>query len=265
MSDEELESKDTLGDRMKRYESEALYFNQMLDKYVVIRLDGNHFHTWVRKAGLKRPFDNRMISAMQKTTIELCKRINTCIMGYCQSDEITIALKRGENENSEPWFLNRVQKLCSISASICSVAFNDAIREQFGDEYVEPAYFDSRVMFLPNLDEVVNNFIWRQNDCIKNSISSYAQSMFSSKELLNKDRVEQLLMMQIKRRKDWNELSSVYKYGTFVHKEKIEGCYNGQAFYRGVFVCDCETPVFSKNKQSLIDAYNFKIDNGDAQ
>ena len=164
------ESKDTLGDRMKQYEEDALKMNGALLP-VVIRLDGNHFHTWVKQAGLKKPFDNRMISAMQSATLKLCEEIPSCIMGYCQSDEITIVLRPGESDNWEPWFQNRVQKLCSVSASICTIAFNDAVREQFGEAYVKPGYFDSRVMFMPDVDEVINCLIWRQNDCIKNSVS----------------------------------------------------------------------------------------------
>lgn len=258
---EELKSKDTLGDRMKYYEAEALHNNQRADKYVMIRLDGNHFHTWAKKAKLRKPFDNRMILAMQKATLELCKTINTCVMGYCQSDEISLVLKKGENELSEPWFSNRVQKLCSISASICSVAFNDAIREQFGEEYVEPAYFDSRVIFLPSVEECVNCLIWRQNDCIKNSVSTYAQSMFSHQDLMNKNQQEQINMMIAEKGKDWNELSNVYKLGTLVHKQPVMGTFQGKTFYRGVFFVDDQIPRFAENKQFLFDAYNFKTEN----
>ena len=265
---EELKSKDTLGDRMKTYEANALDLNCSKDSYVVIRLDGNHFHTWVKSVGLKKPFDMRMISAIQKATLELCKRIPTCIMGYCQSDEITLVLKKGENEKSEAWFNNRVQKLCSISASICSVAFNDAIQEQFDDEYFERAYFDSRVIFLPSLDEVVNCLIWRQNDCIKNSVATYAQSMFPQKQLLNKCQNEQIEMMLKLKGEDWNKLSTVKKMGTLVHKELRSGVathwsskenkFIDEKFTRGMFFVDEEIPRFSTNKQFLIDAYNFK-------
>ena len=266
--DEELKSKDTLGDRMKAYEANALDLNCSKDSYVIIRLDGNHFHTWVKQAGIKKPFDMRMISAMQRATLELCQKIPTCIMGYCQSDEITLALKKGENENSEAWFNNRVQKLCSISASICSVAFNDAIQEQLDDSFAERAYFDSRVIFLPSLDEVVNCLIWRQNDCIKNSVSALAQSLFPQKQLLNKCQDEQVDMMLRLKGEDWNELSTVKKMGTLVHKELRSGIFThwsskeskfiDEKYTRGMFFVDESIPRFSTNKQFLIDAYNFK-------
>ena len=264
---EELKSKDTLGDRMKLYEKNALELDQSTDSYVMIRLDGNHFHTWVKSAGMKKPFDVRMIKAMQLATKALCMQIPTCIMGYVQSDEISLVLKKGEKPNSEPWFNNRVQKLCSISASICTMAFNEAMQEQ-EDDPVPKAYFDSRVIYLPSLDEVINCLIWRQNDCIKNSVATYAQSMFSPKQLLNKCQNEQIEMMLKLKGKDWHELQTVYKLGTLIHKEmrsgihtwwsKKENRFIDEHYTRGMFFIDEELPKFSTNKQFLIDAYNFK-------
>ena len=260
---------DTLGDRMKMYEAGALGLDRCQDKYAVIRLDGCHFHTWVKTNDLKKPFDGRMIAAMQKATLELCKRVPTATMGYCQSDEITLVLRKGENEESEPWHGNRVQKLCSISASICSVAFNDAIQEQFDDQYFERAYFDSRVIFLPSLDEVVNCLIWRQNDCIKNSISALAQSMYSAKELNGKNQEAQLIML-LKKDADWNDLSNEKKMGTLVHKELRSGVathwsskenrFIDEKFTRGFFFVDERIPRFATNKDFLLDAYNFRTE-----
>lgn len=255
--DEELKSVDTLGDRMKEYERKALSLDSTRDSYVVIRLDGQAFHTWVKKAGLKKPFDIRMINAMSLTTRVLCESIQTCVIGYCQSDEISLVLKKGQNENSEPWFNNRVQKLCSITASICSVAFNKHMRISSGEQYPN-AYFDARVIFLPTLDEVVNCLIWRQNDCIKNSVLSLAQSMFNPKQLSGMKR-EDMKKMMLEKGVDWDQLSSVEKYGCFIHRKARKGVYNGEEFTRSVFALDKDTPIFSQDKQAVLDAYNFSI------
>ena len=121
--------KDTLGNRMKVYEANATeYSGNALP--VVIRLDGSAFHTWTRKAMLKKPFDMRLIRAMQNTTLALCGNIPGCVMGYTQSDEISLAIRCDQSEKSEPWFGNRMQKLCSISASICTAWFNEFIAEE---------------------------------------------------------------------------------------------------------------------------------------
>jgi tRNA(His) 5'-end guanylyltransferase len=49
------------------------------------------------------------------------------------------------------------------------------------------AEFDSRVFTIPFKEEVLNNIIWRQRDCVRNSISSVAQSLFSHTLLIGKN------------------------------------------------------------------------------
>ncbi len=248
------QEKDTLGNRMKVYEANALEYNKS-ECPVVIRLDGNSFHTWVKKARLKKPFDERFIEVMQKTTLAICETIPGCVMGYTQSDEISIAIRCDQSEKSMPWFGNRIQKLCSISASICTANFNKYAKSIIGED-TPMAYFDSRVIYMPNADEVINCFIWRQNDCIKNSVSSLAQSMFSTKELLNKHQDEQIAMM-LDKNVDWNKIDNWKKYGAFVHRKIEKGEYNGQEYERRAFYIDKEIPRFTADKQFLNNAYEF--------
>jgi len=248
------QEKDTLGNRMKLYEANALEYNTS-ECPVVIRLDGNSFHTWVKKAGLKKPFDERFIKTMQETTLALCETIPGCVMGYTQSDEISLAIRCDQSEKSMPWFGNRVQKLCSVSASICSAHFNRIARENIGED-IPLAYFDSRVIYMPSMEEVINCFIWRQNDCIKNSVSSLAQSLFSTKQLLNKHQDEQIAMM-LEKGVDWNGIDNWKRFGTFVHRRKELGEYNGQEYERRAFFIDKEVPRFSTNKDFVANAYLF--------
>ena len=81
--------------------------------------------------------------------------------------------------NTEPWFNNHLQKLVSLSASIATLAFNKyyeaELHHDFKDD-VKPyvsgiwcAQFDARAFVLPK-EEVVNYFIWRQQDATRNSI-----------------------------------------------------------------------------------------------
>ena len=245
---------DTLGDRMKNYEDEALTMDQSFCP-VVIRLDGNSFHTWVKKAQLKKPFDSRLVETMQQTTLALCESIPGCVMGYTQSDEISLCIRCDQSEKSMPWFGNRIQKLCSVSASICTAKFNEIAKKLIGED-CPAAYFDSRVIYMPSMEECVNCFIWRQNDCIKNSVSALAQSMFSTKQLLNKRQNEQLAMM-LGKGTDWNSIPTQLRHGTFVHRKKEPGSYNGIAYERRAFFIDTETPRFSLDKEFVVNAYNF--------
>lgn len=297
-------SKDTLGDRMKRHEAEAVNTDGLKSQSpVVIRLDGNAFHTWTRKMRLERPFDERFVSVMQQTMLFLCEQIPNCVMGYCQSDEISLCLRNDMSEKTEPWFENRIQKLCSISSSMAGAVFNrlvdqtfvkppapikvplnniskeqlDELRRELDEELTKLhvdyvmlpwgttcpakgelplAFFDSRVMFMPDLEEVVNCFIWRQNDCVKNSVSALAQAYFSPRQL-NGKKSEGMKGMLRDKGVDWDCLPTHLRLGSVCHKREEPGEYNGQAFVRKKFFVDINPPKFSEDKGFLRDAYCF--------
>lgn len=113
---------DDLGTRMKEYYENIPKTKLMRRTPVAIRIDGKAFHTFTR--GFKRPFDEILVRSMQETTQYLCEHIQGCVLGYTQSDEITLILVDYKNLDSSAWFDYEVQKLCSISASMATMAFN---------------------------------------------------------------------------------------------------------------------------------------------
>ena len=204
--------RDELGNRLKRnYENVSkTYLTRRMP--VIIRLDGKAFHTFTR--GFEKPFDGVLSNAMQKTTEYLCKNVEGCVLGYTQSDEISLLLVDYKNLNTEAWFNYAVQKCVSVVASMATFAFNKFFEECMNDFYNENVkkdmfncdYFDSgceelyntylkalnrgglfdaRIFNIPK-EEVVNYFVWRQNDCIRNAINSVGQKYFSNNELSNK-------------------------------------------------------------------------------
>ena len=68
--------KDSLGDRMKDYENiSRSYLTRRVP--VIIRIDGKAFHSFTK--GMRKPFDNILMSAMQETMRYLCKNIQGCV------------------------------------------------------------------------------------------------------------------------------------------------------------------------------------------
>ena len=94
-------NKDSLGDRMKRYESVSKTM-LMHRNPTIIRIDGKAFHTFTR--GFIRPFDDVLIKSMQETTKYLCENIQNCVLGYTQSDEITLVLVDYEHLDTAAWY-----------------------------------------------------------------------------------------------------------------------------------------------------------------
>lgn len=100
-----------LDERMKKYE---IKYMLPINIPIIIRIDGRSFHTFTR--GLIKPFDNTFINMMNTIGLKLCNEIQNTRIAYLQSDEISFLLYNGIE--SDPWFGNEIQKICSISASL---------------------------------------------------------------------------------------------------------------------------------------------------
>ena len=119
--------KDSLGDRMKTYEAvPKVYLTLGTPK--IIRLDMRAGHSFCKK--FNRPFDDVFSECMIHTTKELCAQIAGVVMGYTQSDEISLVINDiTEEGNINSFFDGGVEKMVSISASIATIAFNKKYME----------------------------------------------------------------------------------------------------------------------------------------
>jgi tRNA(His) 5'-end guanylyltransferase len=219
-------NKISIGDRMKSYEN-AFNFYLPHRSYVAIRLDGKCFSKLTKKLKLERPFSTKFINWMTQTTKVLAKEIQGCMIGYTQSDEISFIMSSRQSLEAEPWFANRIQKIVSISASIATAEFNRCMwkeNENFS------ANFDCRIFVLPDLIECYNYLLWRQQDCIKNSISATAYYKIGEKlgraatqkliHNLNSEQRKQILLKECNIK--WEDISNEFKNGIFVIKELAE-------------------------------------------
>lgn len=199
---------------------------------VIIRLDGKAFHTYTKS--LNKPFDEGLIEDMQLTAKFLCENIQGAKCAYVQSDEISILLTDYDKLDTDAWFDYNIQKMCSVSASLATGKFNQLRYIRFFNKITEvesindPKYyfntisianFDSRCFNIPK-EEIANCFIARQRDAIRNSIQMLAQSLYSHKELNNKNQSD-LQEMCFQKGHNWNDLSFEKKRGSFIMKNTL--------------------------------------------
>jgi hypothetical protein len=146
---------------------------------------------------------------------------------------------------TQMWFDGNIQKITSVSASIFTAEFNrERILSALGSPdrvvyengnisnvdfyYYDPghiqsltvaplAYFDARLFIIPDRTEVMNYFRWRNQDCIRNSVSMVAQYLYSHKELHGKNSAQQKEMIANKG-KAWDTYQSDVKYGRIIQK-----------------------------------------------
>ena len=233
---------DDLGCRMKTFYEQIPKTKLMRRCPVAIRIDGKAFHTFTR--GFQKPFDEVLIKSMQETMKYLCENIQGCVLGYTQSDEITLILVDYKKLTSSAWFDYEVQKICSITASM-AMAFNKFF-EKYVDEYRfskwdgvskyedgtwgyiqtllnavdKGAMFDARCFNIPK-EEVTNLCYWRQDDASRNSIQMVGQANFSHKELHKKSRNDIQDMLMTQKGINWNDFPTYQKRGSCCVKNKI--------------------------------------------
>lgn len=226
--------RDALGDRMKEYESAGQ--TRLIRRLpVVVRVDGRAFHTLTRH--MAKPVDWAFTSTMWATAKALCEEMQGARLAYAQSDEITVALMEPDAIKSEAWFGYARDKVVSLAASIATMAFNDATGTR------HRATFDARAFNLPP-HEVINGFIWRQQDATRNSILGLGFAHFSTKRLhgLNTSQIQD--MLHAEKGINWNDCPIPQKRGAcIVHV--VEG--EGEAA-RSRWVVDKSIPVFTQDR-----------------
>ena len=249
---------DSLGDRMKGYENiSRIYLPRRLP--VIIRVDGRAFHTFTK--GFQKPFDDVLSRAMRGAAIGLCKEISGAKLAFVQSDEISVLVTNDDSIETQPWFDNNLQKLVSLSASIATRCFDNAFQlaiTEYNESFSQhttyfrashTATFDARAFVLPP-EEVVNYFIWRQQDATRNSIQMVAQSLYSHKALQNKN-CNDLQEMIHEKGINWNDYPTPWKRGTCCIKTLKVVDIGNTPVVRSQWEFDTDIPVFTQDRDYI--------------
>lgn len=243
---------DTLGSRMKQYEQN--HDSTLMRRVpIIVRLDGRGFSRVCSK--LQKPYEPLLLEAMAETMLYMATQTDNAYFAYAQSDEITIVFRNDQSNESQPWYANRVQKIVSITSSLATLGFNKAISK------ISPslplcgeAIFDARVFAVPNISEAVNNLIWRQQDCMRNSIMGASQTLFTKKfghktalkMIHKKSSKDKLKMMQEELGIDFEEeYPSSYRMGVAAYKvPMVFPTKDGMESTRKKWIIDWELPNF---------------------
>ena len=279
-----------LANRMKEYEKRNQYYLQKRTP-VAIRVDMRAGHTFTR--GFKRPFDDIFMKSMQETAKYMCENMGNAKLAYVQSDEITIILVDYDTLETDCWFNYRTDKLCSISASMATMAFNrvfvknvdewgrltfpnwdeggtneevDVDLLKLNDAYQRAigkgAMFDARCFNIPK-EEVTNLIYWRQLDATRNSIQMVGQANFSHKELQNKSCNDIQDMLHEQKGINWNDYPTVCKRGAaciknrkiieYLDEFKVTAKLIDSTKTENSWIIDTEMPILKGEDRTYID------------
>lgn len=215
-----MTDKTALGDRMKQFEAVT---RSVLPRrtHSIIRVDGRCFSGFLRDAA--RPFDDHVMASMNEVGKALCREMSGSVFAFTQSDECSVLLTDFESTGTQAWFGGVVQKMASIAASVATVAFNEA----YGSRNSTRALFDARVFTISDPVEVANYMLWRQRDCVRNSISMAAQARFSHKQLHGVSTGQMQEMLWSEHGINWDDYPDGCKRGRVVirHTEEQDVTY----------------------------------------
>ena len=266
-----MSNKDSLSTRMKEfYENRAkTYLVRRIP--VVLRIDGKNFSRFTK--GLNKPYDKIFRDSMSETMKYLCENIQGCKVGYTQSDEISLLLTDDDTLTTDAWFDYSEQKLCSISASMATRVFNKTFAEktaayekrELGNyaswrsapteekkeifEYINTLYskawlaeFDARCFNIAK-EDVVNYFIFRQQDATRNAIQMLGQCNFPHNELQGKTTDQVQEMLKTEKNINFNDMPTEFKRGSC--------CIKGGSELRKKWMIDKEIPIFTKDREYI--------------
>ncbi|WP_457549291.1 tRNA(His) guanylyltransferase Thg1 family protein [Archaeoglobus sp.] len=146
----------SLGQRGKRinWKWRELYVRLLSPSVFILRIDGRNFTNVLKD--FEKPFDIRFAKAMVETCKEIMREFNPAF-AYTFSDEVSFLFRE--------LFGCRVEKINSIIAS----EFSSRLSLKLGI----PVSFDSRIIYA-SFDEISDYLKFRQDECWRNHINSYA-------------------------------------------------------------------------------------------
>jgi tRNA(His) guanylyltransferase len=213
--------KDDLGDRIKNNLENRMRHYLLRRMPVIIRLDGKAFSRWTKR--FKKPYDPLLHAIFNDATKTLCQEVSGTILAEHHSDEVSLLLVDYQQLTTEAYFDYNQSKVESVVAGLFTAEFcRLCVRSGVIDSDERWPSFDCWSFNIPE-SEVANYLWWRNRDAVRNSISMWAQSKFSHKELhgINTSQMQEMLFQ--KHGINWNDLEQYKKSGWLFTKQVISG------------------------------------------
>ena len=246
-------SADSLGDRIKLYESRETERTFMRGLPVVIRVDGRSFSKFT--AGMTRPYDRDMSELMTETARYLVDKTGAEV-GYTQSDEISLiidpwrmpaagdilsASESGADNalsdisarsydavsrirgDTETFFRGRIQKITGVVSGMATARFLQGAIQLWPERCARTLpVFDCRCFEVPGRDEAVAALVWRELDATKNAVSMAARAYFPHSRLQGRKSSELQEMLWQEHGINFNDYPARFKRGVYLRRTQKE-------------------------------------------
>lgn len=133
----------------------------MPSTWIVVRIDGCHFHRFSEVHEFEKPNDEKALNLMNSCAVALMEEFQDIIFSYGVSDEYSFVLKK-ESE----FYQRRPSMIVSVIVSFFTSTFVMKWKEFFPwKELKYPPSFDGRAVCYPSSEILRDYLSWRQVDC----------------------------------------------------------------------------------------------------
>ncbi len=241
-----------LKDRIDSYQAATDY--KLLNRVpIVICINGRGFSKVTQL--LDKPYCPKFAECINSTMLRLCIDVEGTLFAYQHNDEIILVTRNDQTNETAPWYDNRLQKICSVTAAIATTHFNDCVNAMQLNLTGAPI-FTSQVFVVPTIGEAINCFISKQQQNFHTSIQSAClynllnkHDRIAIKDMLTGLNVEDKIdLLQQECNIKYNDYPTAFRRGTAAYKvpKIVEGDITKNKWY-----VNPDLPIFTKDQSFL--------------
>lgn len=190
-------------------------------KPIIITLNGVGFYKKLNQK-IQKPFDSKFNKLMNETLIYLLENLPYTKVGYTWRYEMNIIINIPTYFNTNALWKRDVSKIQSIVASMASTFFTREYHELFQTENNTILFeFDCQTWNTPTVEDAYNWLVYRQEECIDNSIKRFARFFLTIGEMKGKTSEELIKYLIEHYNTNWNHEKADNKFGRIFIKEKV--------------------------------------------
>jgi tRNA(His) guanylyltransferase len=245
-----------LKDRIDSYQEASDY--KILNRLpIIICINGRAFSKLTSL--IEKPYCTKFAEGMLAATLKLCMEIEGALFGYQHNDEIIIVARNDQSLDTSAWYDNKIQKICSVTASMATTYFKNYIGSTELNLLGEPM-FTSQIFAVPTIMEAINTIVFKQQQNFHTSIQFACFYELLKKHDKNtiKDMLsglsvdEKIDLLNQECDIDFNEYPHSFRRGAACYKvPKV----NDSGIMKNKWIINPDLPIFTKDQSFLTNIF----------
>jgi tRNA(His) guanylyltransferase len=204
---------------------------------------------------IDKPYCTKFAEGMLSATLKLCMEVEGALFAYQHSDEIVLIARNDQSIDTEAWYDNKIQKICSVTSSIATTHFKNYIGSANLNLMGDPI-FTSQVFAVPSIGEAINTIVYKQQQNFHTSIQF--ASFYELLKRHDKNQIKEMLsglsvdekidLLRQECNIDFNEYPHSFRRGAACYK--VPKIVEGQAM-KNKWVLNPELPIFTRDQSFL--------------